>query len=82
MTPHIGQALGGGSAQGRAKYHSEETKSASGWDLGISTAVYGDARGGIRVDGGVRSKEAEYGSQYIMTQPIMDLCNEKVHMPR
>ena len=52
---------GGGSAQRRAKYHSEETKSASGWDLGISTDVYGDARGGIRVDGGVRSKEAEYG---------------------
>ena len=48
---------GGVSAQGHTTDHREATKTASGWELGISATGDGNAGGRIRGDGGLCSKE-------------------------
>ena len=57
----IGRALGGVPTKGRETDHGEIDISASGWDLVLTSAGYGNSGSRIRKYGRVCAKEAEYG---------------------
>ena len=78
VTPHMGQALGGGSASDGLPVHKKVTAAAPVWKLGVPPF------GGIYAVGmtvksvGVNHEEAECNREYIEVRLIVDLCEEAV----